>query len=147
MIKKLYILLGLAAITVSGTVFGEDCPPGLDGNLCRAENGDRRAMYMVARAAYVEENEAIKNGAAAVDFSDAYNWAWKSKKLGFEGGDSVLKMIYLNAASHTDPVEAHRWITRALNDGEEEYLLLWLGRLEEGMTQAQIQEANSKTLD
>ena len=61
MIKKLYIILGLAAITVSGTVFGEDCPPGLDGNLCRAENGDRRAMYMVARAAYVEENEAIKN--------------------------------------------------------------------------------------
>ena len=100
MIKKLYIIVGLAAIGVGGTAFGEECPSGLDGNLCRAESGDRRAMYMVARAAYVKENESIKDGATVVDFSHAYEWAWKSKKLGFQGGNSVLKMIYVNAAMH-----------------------------------------------
>tara|TARA_Y100000588_G_scaffold182710_1_gene196488 strand:- start:266 stop:706 length:441 start_codon:yes stop_codon:yes gene_type:complete len=146
MIKTLYIVVGLAVLSFSGIAFGEDCPSGLDGNLCRAENGDRRAMYMVARAAYVKENEAIKDGATVVDFSQAYEWAWKSKKLGFQGGNSVLKMIYVNAPMHKNPVEAHRWITRALNDGET-YLVLWLQRLEDVMTQTQIQEANSKILD
>ena len=146
MIKKLYIIVGLAVIGVGGTAFGEECPSGLDGNLCRAESGDRRAMYMVARAAYVKENESIKDGATVVDFSHAYEWAWKSKKLGFQGGNSVLKMIYVNAAMHKNPVEAHRWFTRALNDGED-YLVLWLQRLEDVMTQTQIQEANSKILD
>ena len=146
MIKKLYVVVGLAMLSFSGITFGEDCPSGLDGNLCRAENGDRRAMYMVARAAYVKENEAIKDGAKIVDFSHAYEWAWKSKKLGFQGGNSVLKMIYVNATMHKDSIEAHRWITRALNDGED-YLVLWQQRLEESMTQAQIQEANSKILD
>ena len=101
---------------------------------------------MVARAAYVKENESIKDGATVVDFSHAYEWAWKSQKLGFQGGNSVLKMIYVNAAMHKNPVEAHRWITRALNDGED-YLVLWLQRLEDVMTQTQIQEANSKILD
>ena len=55
-------------------------------------------------------------------------------------------MIYVIAAMHKNPVEAHRWITRALNDGEA-YLVLWLQRLEDVMTQTQIQEAKSKVLD
>ena len=144
--KYLHMVVALAAIGVTGAVAAEDCPSGPEGNLCKAERGERHAMYMVARAAYIKENEAIKNGATVVDFSDAYKWAWKAHNLGFAGGDKVLKMIYLNATAHNDPVEAHRWLTRALNDGED-YLILWQQRLEGIMSQEQIQEADSKTLD
>ena len=128
------LMLGLSVPAVAA-----DCPSGAEGHLCRAESGDPHAMFKVARAAYMDGRETG-------DLSEAYEWAWKSKKLGFQGGNSVLKMIYVNAPMHKNPIEAHRWITRALNDGED-YLVLWLQRLEDVMTQTQIQEANSKILD
>ena len=142
----LYVIVTLTVLGLATSAFAEDCLSGTEGNLCRADKGDRRAMYMVARAAYVKENNAITNGAVLVDFSEAYEWAWKSQELGFRGGHSVLKMIYLNATSHKDPVQAHRWLTRAINEGQD-YVVIWRARLEATMAKEQIDEANSLPLE
>ena len=116
-----------------------ECPSGPEGNMCKAESGDMYAMYMIARAAYLEGRETG-------DLSEAYKWAWQSKELGFRGGRMVLKMIYLNAGVHNDPVEAHRWLTRAVNEGQD-YVAIWKRRQETTMTSDQIQEANSQILE
>ena len=145
------LMLGLSVPTIAA-----DCPSGAEGHLCRAESGDPHAMFKVARAAYMEGRETG-------DLSEAYEWAWKSKKGGDRWGRQILKMIYINANLHHDPVEAHRWLTRGVNEGtrkKEEgaanqgpadaghnVLILWLMRLEQTMTKAQIDEANSQVLD
>ena len=94
------------------------------------------------RAAYLEGRETG-------DLSKAYKWAWDSKELGDRWGRQLLKMIYINTNLHHDPVEAHRWLTRALNEGNKrlDYVIIWKNRLETTMTKEQIQEADSQALD
>ncbi len=137
--KRTLYFMSLAMIAMSASTALAECPSGPEGNLCKAESGDMRAMYMVAREAYLEGREIG-------DFSEAYKWAWESKELGFRGGRMVLKMIYLNAGVHNDPVEAHRWLTRAVNEGQD-YVVIWKRRQETTMTSEQIAEANSQTMD
>lgn len=140
--KRSHYFLSLALIAMTASIALAalaQCPSGPKGDLCLAENGDMHAMYRVAREAYLE-------GRKTGDFSEAYKWAWQSKELGFRGGRMVLKMIYLNAGVHNDPVEAHRWLTRAVNEGED-YVVTWKERLEATMTSEQIAEANSQTMD
>ena len=148
--KRLYVLscLILASIvdpSVAGATSGESAgewPKGAEGHLCRAENGDPHAMFKVGRAAYLEGRETG-------DLSKAYKWAWDSKELGDRWGRQLLKMIYINTNLHHDPVEAHRWLTRALNEGNKrlDYVSIWKNRLETTMTKEQIQEADSQALD
>lgn len=110
----------------------EDCPPGPEGNLCRAENGDVHAMYIVGREAY---DAARDTG----DFSEAYRWASQARTAGFLGGRMLFKMIHLQAGQgrHHDNVEAHQWITKAIAEGDD-YLIPWKRRLEAIMTPEQI---------
>ena len=96
------------------------------------------------------------------ELSEAYEWAWKSKEGGDRWGRQILKMIYINANLHHNPVEAHRWLTRGVNEGNRKkeegtadrgpadsghkVVILWLMRLEKTKTKAQIEEANSQVL-
>ena len=137
--KLSLIVLLFTVITAATVAASAECPSGPKGNLCKAENGNMHAMYMVARAAYLEGRETG-------DLSKAYKWAWESKKLGFRGGKMVLKMIYLNSGLHDNRVEAHRWLTRAINAGED-YVITWRKRLEATMSPEQVVEANSQTID
>ena len=112
-----------------------ECAPGPEGNLCKAENGDAHAMYMVGREAY---DAARETG----DYSDAYRWATQAREAGFLGGKMLFKMIHLQAGQglHHDPVEAHSWISKAIVEGED-YLMAWKRRLEAGMTPEQLADA------
>ena len=128
--------LALALWTAAGPAGAQSCPPAPEGNRCRAENGDPRAMYLVGREAY---DEARTTG----DFSEAYMWASRSKEAGFLGGSMLFKMVHLQAGEglHHDYVEAHRWLSAAIADGDE-YLVPWERRLEAKMTPEQIAEAH-----
>ena len=137
--KRSLCFLSFAMIAMTASIALAECPSGTEGDLCKAEDGDMHAMYRVARAEYLE-------GRKTGDLSEAYEWAWESKELGFRGGRMVLKMIYLNADVHGDPVEAHRWLTRAVNNGDD-YVVTWKERLEATMNDDQIEEANSQTID
>ena len=153
--KPLLCFVSLLIFGLSLPAIGADCPSGAEGHLCRAENGDPHAMFKVARAAYMEGRETG-------DLSGAYEWAWKSKEGGDRWGRQILKMIYINANLHHNPVEAHRWLTRGVNEGNRKkeegtadrgpadsghkVVILWLMRLEKTMTKAQIEEANSQVL-
>ena len=132
------IMAPLFALTlVAGAAHAamEDCAPGPEGNLCKAENGDPAAMYMVGREAY---EAALDSG----DYSDAYMWATRAREEGFLGGKMLFKMIHLQAGqgAHKDPVEAHGWISKAIGDGED-YLVPWKRRLEARMSPEQLAEA------
>lgn len=134
---RMTVGLALAALVAAGAAGATECPPGPEGNRCKAENGDPRAMYLIGREAY---DEARKTG----DFSEAYMWASRSKEAGFLGGKMLYKMVHLQAGEglHNDYVEAHRWITSAIADGAD-YLVPWKRRLETKMTPEQIAEAHS----
>jgi TPR repeat protein len=133
-----WMTLGLAVAlwTAAGPAGAVDCPTGPEGNRCKAENGDPRAMYLIGREAY---DEARTTG----DFSEAYMWASRSKEAGFLGGRMLFKMVHLQAGEglHHDYVEAHRWLSAAIADGDE-YLVPWKRRLEAKMTPEQIAEAH-----
>ena len=133
--NRMTLGLALALWTAAGPAGAESCPPGPEGNRCKAENGDPRAMYLVGREAY---DEARTTG----DFSEAYMWASRSKEAGFLGGSMLFKMVHLQAGEglHHDYVEAHRWLSAAIADGDE-YLVPWERRLETKMTPEQIAEA------
>src|SRR5262245_53441785 len=134
--NKMTLGLALALWTATGAAGAEGCPPGPEGNRCKAENGDPRAMYMIGREAY---DEARTTG----DFSEAYMWASRSKEADFLGGRMLLKMVYLQAGEglHHDYVEAHGWLSAAIADGDD-YLVPWERRLEAKMTPEQIAEAH-----
>ena len=134
--NRMTLGLALALWTAAGPAGAADCPPGPEGNRCKAENGDPRAMYLIGREAY---DEARTTG----DFSEAYMWASRSKEAGFLGGRMLLKMVYLQAGEglHHDYVKAHGWLSAAIADGDE-YLVPWERRLEAKMTPEQIAEAH-----
>lgn len=113
-----------------------NCAPGPEGNRCKAENGDPRAMYLIGREAYLE---ARNNG----DFTEAHEWATRAKEAGFLAGRMLLKMVHMQAGDglHKDYVEAHKWLTSAIDDGAD-YLAPYKRRLEAKMTNEQIAEAH-----
>lgn len=125
----------LAVMTFSLPAAATVCATGPEGNLCKAKNGDPRAMYMIGREAYLE-------GRKTGDLSEAYHWAFQAKEAGFLAGKMLLKMIYLQAGDgvHTDFVQAHRWLTTAVESGDDE-MEVWLSRLERKMTPEQRAEA------
>ncbi len=125
----------LALFVGANAVHAAGCPSGPEGNLCKAENGDAHAMYMVGREAYETARETG-------NYSDAYRWASRARAAGFLGGRMLFKMIHLQAGQgrHHDNVEAHGWIIRAIAEGEE-YLVPWKRRLEAIMTPEQLRSA------
>ncbi|MCY3856643.1 MAG: hypothetical protein OXI73_03460 [Rhodospirillales bacterium] len=128
-----FFALIVSASVVQAAV--EDCPQGPEGNLCKAENGDVHAMYMIGREAY---DAARETG----DYSEAYRWASRARAAGFLGGRMLFKMVHLQAGKgqHHDNVEAHQWITKAIAEGED-YLIPWKRRLERMMTPEQLKAA------
>lgn len=128
-------LLVLVMCTGAVQAAMEDCARGPEGNLCKAENGDVHAMYLIGREAY---DRARETG----DFSEAYLWAVRAREAGFLGGRMLFKMIHLQAGQghHHDKVEAHLWITKAIAEGED-YLVPWRRRLEAIMTPEQFKAA------
>ena len=125
-------------LTLPAPLLAEECAPGPEGNLCKAENGDEYAMYMVGRHAYLEGREVD-------ELAEAYKWAWRSKEAGYRGGRMLLKMIYLEASAggHNDYVEAYHWLTKAIAEDNGEYLASWRKRLEALMTPEQRNEVVS----
>lgn len=133
--NKMALGLALAMLIAAGPAGANNCAPGPEGNLCKAENGDPRAMYLIGREAY---DAARESG----DFSEAYEWASRAKEAGFLGGRMLFKMVHLQAGDghHHDYVEAHRWLSAAIADGAD-YLIPWRRRLEAKMTSEQIADA------
>ena len=133
--KCLGAAFALMIIAGSAQAAMEDCARGPEGNRCKAENGDPHAMYLIGREAY---DEARETG----DFGEAYMWATRAREAGFLGGKMLFKMVHLQAGQglHKDAVEAHRWISTAIADGED-YLVPWKRRLEARMTPEELAEA------
>jgi len=132
------ICLAIAAAlstALPAPLLAEECAPGPQENLCKAENGDQYAMYMVGRRAYLEGREVD-------ELAEAYKWAWRSKEAGYRGGHMLLKMIYLEASAggHNDYIEAHNWLSKAIAEDSGEYLVSWRKRLEAMMTSEQRDE-------
>lgn len=126
--RLLIAAIGFLFIAGTAQAAMEDCATGPEGNRCKAENGDPRAMYLIGREAY---DAARLSG----DYSEAYMWASRAREAGFLGGKMLFKMVHLQAGQglHKDPVEAHQWISEAIADGED-YLVPWKLRLEAMMT-------------
>jgi TPR repeat protein len=122
---------------VSADAIANECAKGPEGNLCKAENGDPRAMYLIGREAYLEARETG-------DFTEAHMWATRSKAAGFLAGRMLFKMVHMQAGDglHKDYVQAHQWITTAIEGGAD-YLVPYKQRLEARMTNDQIAEALS----
>jgi TPR repeat protein len=135
--KTTAIGLALVLSILSADARSNDCAPGPEGNRCKAENGDPRAMYLIGREAYLEARESG-------DFSEAHMWATRAKEAGFLAGRMLFKMVHMQAGDglHHDYVEAHHWITTAIADGAD-YLVPYKRRLEARMTNEQIAEALS----
>lgn len=128
------VWFGVLAFVVAGAA-GAACPPGPEGNLCKAENGDAMAMYMVGRVAY-------EAGRESGDLGEAFVWAQKARNAGYRGGRMLLKMVYvqMGEGTHHDYVQAHRWLSEAIAAGED-YLEPWRRRLEKKMTADQLAAA------
>lgn len=135
--------LAFAVVMIAATAPAAvaECTPGPEGNLCKAENGDVAAMYMVGRRAYLD-------GRVTGDLAVAYYWARRSKEGGFLGGRMLLKMVHLQMGDgiHHDYVQAHRWLSEAIEGGDD-YLVVWRKRLENKMTAEQLAEAGAQAAD
>lgn len=134
-------ILALTLFAGAAQAAMEDCAKGPEGNLCKAENGDPHAMYIIGRERY---DEARVSG----DFSEAYMWAIKSREAGVLPGKMLFKMIHLQAGqgNHHDKVEAHQWLSKAVAEGED-YLVPWKRRLEAMMTPEELQAARQAELE
>ena len=127
--------LGLA---LAASVAAAACPEGPEGNLCKAEEGDPLAMYMIAREAYAAGRESG-------DLSEAFDWAQRSRDGGYRGGRMLLKMVYvqMGEGTHSDFVQAWRWLSEAIEAGDD-YLEPWRQRLEKKMTDEEIATAAAR---
>lgn len=136
--RKTAFGLAAAMSILGGAAYASECAPGPEGNRCKAENGDPRAMYLIGREAYLEARESG-------DFTEAHMWATRAKEAGFLAGRMLFKMVHMQAGDglHKDYVQAHQWITTAI-DGGAEYLVPYKQRLEARMSNDQIAEALSK---
>ena len=133
--------LGLPALAVAMAACAAaaaECPRGPEGNLCKAENGDPMAMYLVGREAYAAGRESG-------DLSEALDWARKARDAGYRGGRMLLKMVYvqMGEGTHLDYAQAWRWLTGAIEAGDD-YLETWRARLETRMTEEQLARARAR---
>lgn len=133
--------LGLPALAVAMAACAAaavECPRGPEGNLCKAENGDAMAMYLVGREAYAAGRESG-------DLSEALDWARKARDAGYRGGRMLLKMVYvqMGEGTHLDYAQAWRWLTGAIEAGDD-YLEPWRARLETRMTEEQLARARER---
>lgn len=112
-----------------------ECPAG-DGWLeCRAQAGDRLAVYRLGRTAYEDARESG-------DFTEALRLARRLQATGDRNGERLLKMVYMQLGwgAHKDYVQAYVWMSEA-NAGGTEYLDKWRQMLAEKMTPQQLEEA------
>ena len=137
------LVLGLAFFPLpSGTVKSviaqeETCPEGDESLECKAQAGDRVALYVLGRKAY---DDARNTG----DFAEALRWARQLDASGDKNGDRLLKMVYLQLGwgGHTDYVLAYVWLSEGIAGGKD-YLVSWRDRLAEKMTPDQLAQAQA----
>ncbi|HUU71271.1 MAG TPA: hypothetical protein VMW70_01500 [Burkholderiales bacterium] len=116
-----------------------DCPEG-DGWLeCRAEAGDRYAIYRQGRTAYEEARESG-------DFSEALRLSRQLAATDDRNGARLLKMVHMQLGwgGHKDYVQAYAWLNEDAAAGID-YLDPWIRTLAEKMTAEQIQQAEHLT--
>jgi len=111
------------------------CPEGDESIECKAQAGDRIALYVLGRSAY---ESARKSG----DFTEALRLARQLDATGDKNGDRLLKMVYLQLGwgGHTDYVQAYVWLSEAIAGGDD-YLVTWRSRLAGKMTPEQLAQA------
>ena len=113
------------------------CPEGDESIECKAQAGDRIALYIVGRNAYESARESG-------DFSEALRLSRQLDASGDKNGDRLLKMVHLQLGwgGHTDYVQAYVWLSEAIAGGKD-YLVTWRSRLAEKMTPDQLAQAQA----
>jgi hypothetical protein len=132
------ISLGLAFAPVPGGIARSAiaqetiCAEGDESLQCKAQAGDRVALYVLGRQAY---DEARNSG----DFSEALRLARQLDATGDKNGDRLLKMVYLQLGwgGHSDYVQAYVWLSEAIAGGKD-YLVSWRDRLAAKMSADQL---------
>jgi hypothetical protein len=111
------------------------CPEGAESLECKAQAGDRVALYVLGRNAY-------ESGRESGDFTEALRLARQLDASGDKNGDRLLKMVYLQLGwgGHTDYVQAYVWLSEAMAGGKD-YLVTWRSRLAEKMTSDELAQA------
>lgn len=134
---NLAILLAIIFTPSSYSFAAEEaeCPPGDEWIACRAQAGDRGAMYAVGRNAY-------EGARTSGDFTEALAWARKLVGMGDKNGERLSKMVYMQLGwgAHRDHVQAYVWLSEGIAGGEE-YLVSWRKTLAEKMTPEQLADA------
>jgi hypothetical protein len=111
------------------------CPEGDESIECKAQAGDRIALYVLGRNAY-------ESGRESGDFTEALRLARQLDASGDKNGDRLLKMVHLQLGwgGHTDYVQAYVWLSEAMAGGKD-YLVTWRSRLAEKMTPDELAQA------
>ena len=111
------------------------CPEGDESIECKAQAGDRIALYVLGRNAY---DSARESG----NFTKAHRLARQLDATGDKNGDRLLKMVHLQLGwgAHNDYVEAYVWLSEGIAGGKD-YLVSWRSRLAEKMTAEQLAQA------
>ena len=141
------LVLGLAFFPLpSGIVKSviaqeETCPESDETLECKAQAGDRVALYVLGRKAY---DDARNTG----DFAEALRLARQLDASGDKNGDRLLKMVYLQLGwgGHTDYVLAYVWLSEGIAGGKD-YLVSWRDRLAEKMTPDELAQAQAEVVN
>jgi hypothetical protein len=118
-----------------------DCVEGDESIECRAQAGDRGAIYVLGRRAY---DNARESG----DFSEALRLSRQLTDYGDKNGKRLLKMVHMQLGwgAHNDYVEAYGWLSEGIAGGDD-YLVRWRGMLADKMTPDQLEQAKELTAD
>jgi len=111
------------------------CPEGDESLECKAQAGDRVALYVLGRNAY-------ESGRESGDFTEALRMARQLDASGDKNGDRLLKMVHLQLGwgGHNDYVQAYVWLSEGIADGKD-YLVSWRSRLAEKMSPDELAQA------
>jgi len=125
------VMSGISPATAAET----ECPSEDDSAPCKADKGDRMAVYVMGRNAY-------DNARTSGDFSEALALSRQLAAQGDRNGERLLKMVYLQLGwgAHRDYVQAYVWLSEGIAGGAD-YLVRWRKILEEKMTPDQVAEA------
>lgn len=135
------ILLALMFVPLSNNIAsllaaeGGACPEGDASLECKAQAGDRVALYVLGRKAY----EAARQSG---DFSEALRLSRRLEATGDKNGERLLKMVHLQLGwgGHKDYVQAYNWLSEDMARGSD-YLGTWREKLTEKMTTEQLEKA------
>lgn len=126
---------------IVGPAYSEevDCPEGDESIECRAQAGDRIAIYVLGRQAY---DEARESG----DFTEALGLSRQLVDMGDKNGKRLSKMVYMQLGwgAHNDYVQAYVWLSEAIAGGDD-YLIKWRDMLGEKMPPDQLEQAKELT--